>query len=755
MAIKKIENITVDGENFLFGGFIYDVNLDISFGENYSTCRIRFINESGQYDIGKNDIGVDQIPSLLKIGSKIELVMYPIDFSEDDSESGKLLEVKYVDESVKFLDKILVELNGRIANPPGCIVTVGEEKFRRLVNGKEVSTSQDTTGLIVPDIEYTLPQLYAATNGVKQGGLYGEGASLLQNADLNSFFRDYRGSLREVLTAWGNDLGFGFYWENGKVNVVDLTTAVKLQEVEVFTNALIANVKPNKVFRSYSKEDTTARATNSFFAKNGNVFGRGSPEVVTNHTLTNLMLQDIPWVSGFSITNEVQNRLKMAHFGDSFFLPFFAMFSVGQTEKTLKEFLGDVERDLIKVRKLNPSNEPDEKRIEFIGQNLEPAFPVDPSAGQLNEENYDWYIFTLPESAEPANLFTIQDAYKAGSRYWGRYYRKPMTWGQFERESFSDGSIEWHRDTEPFKNTKIAKDNVENFSQNIRLYEHISLKGFIEDFPSSISTVQGLRDHDARKVGTFNPVIFEDAPAFSEPGYIIKEIENPIWTPLFSDSLFVLDNLFIVEGNTINENLNSNQFIIGIKKDSVFELSDIEFPSTSDYKVQSRRKRNATIIQIDNKIEFNQTTYPANFCGGDASKLEINQIFVNEEDIRIQGEPNNDDLSESNFNSLHNLFSSKTTISKDEPYFSVRIESDTIDLPGSFQPTIGNGLQNLNISFGDNGVNVSYSFGTRNMRLRSAGFYINRFYDARNRRMVPMLGPNFTIVGNALRGRIS
>lgn len=722
MPIKKIENITVDGENFLFGGFIYDVNLDVSFGENYSTCTIRFINETGQYDISKADLGLDQSPSLIKIGGKIELLMYPVDFAEDKGEGGKFVEVKYVDESAKFLDKILVELNGRIQNPPSCIVTVGEEKFRRLVDGKEVSTSQDTTGLLVPDIEYNLGQLFEATNDVKEGGLYGIGASHLQNPDFNQFFKDYRGSLREVLTAWGNDLGFGFYWENGKVNIIDLTSAVKLQEVEVFTNALIAEMEPSKVFRSYSVEDTTARATNSFYAKDGNVVGRGSPEVVTNHAFTSLLLEEIPGIGTLSPT--VLNRIKVAHYGNPFFYAFHT--NIGSSG-VISEVIGGESRTLVNFRRANTAE------IEFIGQQLEPIFP-----NGTDEDDYDWSTFTLPEDNE-GNLDSFLELYRAAAAYIGRFFRKPMTWGQFERESFSDGSIEWYRKTEFFRNTRMARV-VEPFSHRITNYANISLEGFIEGNPSL--------------TGVFNPDLGEE-PAFGESGYAIKEREDPLWTPTFSESFFLLENMFVVEGNTISGEIDENKFIVGLKKDAQFNFDDIQFPSVSNYNVQSRRKRNATIIQVDNKIEFNRTTYPENFCGGNASKLEINQIFVNEEDIRLQGEPDNDNLSQANFDSLHNLFADKTTISKDEPYFTTRIEQNTIDLPEGFDPTIENGLQGISISLGSNGLNVSYSFGTRNMRLRNAGFYISRFYDARNRRMEPMLGPNFTIVGNALRGRIS
>lgn len=75
------------------------------------------------------------------------------------------------------------------------------------------------------------------------------------------FFRDYSGTLREVLRNWCADFGWSFYWENDSLNFIDTKTRPKV------------NLKSFSNLESYSKsatlEGTVSRGYASYYAQAG------------------------------------------------------------------------------------------------------------------------------------------------------------------------------------------------------------------------------------------------------------------------------------------------------------------------------------------------------------------------------------------------------------------------------------------------------------------------------------------------------
>ena len=84
------------------------------------------------------------------------------------------------------------------------------------------------------------------------------------------FYRDYFGTLREVLTAWANDFGLNWYYdmENKKIKFIDIST----QEIKVDVKGIVDKYK-DKTLISYdhevSMENTNQRGAISWYERGG------------------------------------------------------------------------------------------------------------------------------------------------------------------------------------------------------------------------------------------------------------------------------------------------------------------------------------------------------------------------------------------------------------------------------------------------------------------------------------------------------
>ena len=125
MAFRHIEQIKI-GNNpngQAYGGFIYELKVNLGFGGTPSVVTVNVINEDGLYKISSKDLSVIDPLSIkiMRSGSsdqaQLELPsMYLVEYNYRQSAGSKILSLEFVDRSI-FLGKIWVGLAGKTAMP--------------------------------------------------------------------------------------------------------------------------------------------------------------------------------------------------------------------------------------------------------------------------------------------------------------------------------------------------------------------------------------------------------------------------------------------------------------------------------------------------------------------------------------------------------------------------------------------------------------------------------------------------------------
>lgn len=251
--IYTIPQISINGQggelgNPFFGGYIYNLNYDISIGsEGSSSLSVNLVSEDGQYSFTPSDLQVHQAYNI-EIGN-LSFNMYPKRMRKKYSEKGNLLEIEFTDGSF-ILDKYFVGLYKKHGGPsalggdPSCFIIVGREFHPCDINNDGVVNIRDTvvdpcglcgglqqsqiqsanavdcrltSSLEIFNVKYNFGDLISAISG--------KGISLSGAFDPNpSYFKEHVGSLRSVLSAWCHDFGWIFFWENGGIKFKDLRT---------------------------------------------------------------------------------------------------------------------------------------------------------------------------------------------------------------------------------------------------------------------------------------------------------------------------------------------------------------------------------------------------------------------------------------------------------------------------------------------------------------------------------------------------
>lgn len=272
MAIKNTELVTLNGSISAFGGKIYNADYQIGFNENVSTIRLSIFNESGNYNINEGDLRAIGNPDEIQIGDR-SLKMYPIEWSYDRSESGKILVVEYQDPSIIFLDKKFVALRGthtnQITNSPlNAIIAVGQKYYSETVEQDGVAfTNLTTTPPNIIDLGqslYSLAELYSAmlAHGIPMSPSVKN--VLLNKKGATTFLNNVVGTLRSSLLAWANIMAFAFYWsENNELVILDLESPIgvnkdKLKNIRAFSDEEV-----------YSLKDTVDRGYAMYYGKAG------------------------------------------------------------------------------------------------------------------------------------------------------------------------------------------------------------------------------------------------------------------------------------------------------------------------------------------------------------------------------------------------------------------------------------------------------------------------------------------------------
>jgi hypothetical protein len=315
----------------VYGGYAYSLSYSIGF-ENPSTLEIKFVSEDGNYNEGnlKNRIFPGGGSPFIKEGGAIstdtitfgneKIEAHPIKYIINNNSSGRFLTIHYLDKSI-ILDKIIVALKGKHYPPiympqylggsgdrtfnggipvSPYILGVGNPYYPRKMGNSGVLTKSEIdkeSKYVVPQYLYTPYELYLAiiNNPILAGRLLDSiqllwqipkavvGDSLNWSVDQpnnpdNAYLKNYAGTLREVLSRWGGDFGFSFYWESqkgvDKLGIMDIRNGLAFahisQKVSNFISTADSNVKGLvSTSHSYDIGDTSSRAVAGYLGIDG------------------------------------------------------------------------------------------------------------------------------------------------------------------------------------------------------------------------------------------------------------------------------------------------------------------------------------------------------------------------------------------------------------------------------------------------------------------------------------------------------
>ena len=330
MAIKETELVTLNGDTTVFGGRIYNANYQVGFNESPSTVRLSIINESGIYNIGENDLSILGSPDTISFGGR-SLSMFPIEYSIDKSEGGKILTVEYVDSSVIYLDKKYVLLHKRHSddktNSPSDALMVLGNKYYSVEAADENGNYVQSFSLTPPnDFDlgkslYTLSELYSV---MQQHNIPMDESveNILLNKDgASDYLNDIRGTLRSVLLGWAQLMAFAFYWgEDNKLHAIDLASNINVDLDK------LGGIIPFTEEESYSLKDTVDRGFSVYYGKEGkaqtgSVIGTNKTSVYfkrgVDENYNNEEIADGEALSSSAVGK--LNMLKIAALGEDFY----------------------------------------------------------------------------------------------------------------------------------------------------------------------------------------------------------------------------------------------------------------------------------------------------------------------------------------------------------------------------------------------------------------------------------------------------
>jgi len=264
MAIRKTDKVTLNGSTSAYGGLIISASYSIGFGTQVTQLTLTISSENGAYTISEDSLNVFDSDKI-NLGSR-ELNMVAIEYSIDDSVSGRILTVTYNDKSILLLDKKFVALLGRNFNATATdesLILVGRGYFTleesSELGGDSIPLTRSTSSQDVrqlPDYLYNLEELLGKIRGK------------IENIDValarhdNSLLKETTGTLRNVLSSWGSIYGFTFFFnESGKIQFIDLTESIS----PVFPNEVNFISEKN----SFSLRDTISKGHSVYYGKPG------------------------------------------------------------------------------------------------------------------------------------------------------------------------------------------------------------------------------------------------------------------------------------------------------------------------------------------------------------------------------------------------------------------------------------------------------------------------------------------------------
>lgn len=250
MDCNDIGSIVINGNNY--GATLYDIKIDIGFNTS-SVFVASFVNSSGNYKTPSLNAEVPTVLSITqKNGENYKFNVYPVNWKYQVSAAGRLLVVKFVDASHRYLDKhTVVMTDSERKKVRGFSKYFGEKRFLHVV---PISTddSQVELGKYLPydllqQMKGKIPMtqrvvgLLEKFRGTKKGIKYEE------NATMSGMYIDTVGSLREVLNAFGSQIGYTFYWDwsnSGSMDgALDVVTFTSREDADSFAASIKSSYK--------------------------------------------------------------------------------------------------------------------------------------------------------------------------------------------------------------------------------------------------------------------------------------------------------------------------------------------------------------------------------------------------------------------------------------------------------------------------------------------------------------------------------
>jgi len=745
MAIKQLDNVKIDGINQAFGGYIYSVQYDANYGEQPSTLRVTVTNETGIFNISPDSLYTIGTPVQIDIGTKITLYMYPMEYIIEESPKGKFLQIDYVDESIVYLDKQIIKLKSRGVDNEKAYENTIVIGFESIINSALTnSTSQlfDSSALLsyydplkVPDVVYSFPQLLEKMRGQNILG----GTVTLDKAAQN-YYQSYCGRLREVLSAWCNDLALGFYWENRKLNFVDLNNPANLSAVVTLANNARNTNGVATASTRYSIKDSFTRAIDGQFNKDGELLP-DSPPSTTNFIMNYLDLSPTgptPLKAkhlGLTEPAVFENRVKAAYYGEEAFLLYsLAVNGVALGTSNPSDYMGT----LFNVRTLNTSIGGSDRVVVnrvLSGSKYQPII-----------DNYDWYAVGCYFGGDFQNLY---NKYKAYATALGKFFYIKMP-GQTAADVLTGAltsDFETYTEDTLLSNVKILSEVIAPLSSEIAGYSTMTLGDFIENNPLPIDG-QTLVGQTSLPPAVY--VIKAVKPIWKPQDNFVDKNDGVQNNPASAGTVGFFGNTILVEGSSadfsgshtatvggVEKTLTYSVFYFGtntksnINGDGYAELfSAILPPKTNPFTVRVTNSQALKITNFAPKLQFENYIPPktANVNYYDLTRLNITEQQILGASYFYYGNYQTNILNRGNFDTVFNDLSKITSVDQPGPFFSATYTIPNIDMT---IPTlsIGQGFQGFSISISDNGIRTSYILGTEKMRVRNPDVFIRYTYD--------------------------
>lgn len=720
MAIKKIDNVFIDGKNKVFGGYIYGVDYEANFAEQPSTLKVRIINENGIYNISKEDLSFVGAVTTIKIGTKITLYMYLAGFSyNEDPSSGKILEVEYLDESVAFLDRKVVKIKDpskivgwSLATPTNTYdntIILGSEDYSDIDISESDSslttqiypTINPKAVLFVPPVTYTFPELLNSISSIV-------GTMPVLDGPTASYRRDYMGKLREVLSAWCNDIGLGFYWENRKLNFIDLRQPANINSVESLFNAIKKENSVSNFNYSYTLRDTFSRGIFGQYLKDGQAQLAASigSDGYRNYYFSNLKLENIPWEP--DIKNYVSDsgtpankRIKAAKYGYPFFIA---------CQITASTFRNEPITDIFDTSKIIYS-----KGGPVTDPTLLASITKDSG---ISSSSYNWISIIYDSESSMTETFR---AHMLMADFYASFFYIGIPSKERARSIFGD-SVVWYPQRKLVKNIPEITEAFGFLVNKIRNFSTMSLQQFLNNGSGD----PGMTEAEMSKA-------LEDKD-ISLDGYALKiQSADSQWSPPTNSGVVNFGDYIIIEGDSSDENFKATnskgvvrpKFYIGRKNNPsnpIMDVSRISLPSTAPLLIQAYDTGFIQSSFPDITPKRVQTKYIPPITSN-VNYYDISSFSIGENVIDQYG-----NFTEAFENQAQEVPQQLT------PFFSSSIVVPNIDLAGSQSLSLGRGLQGMSISIGPDGVNTTYSIGTERMRLRSPDVFYRYIYDPQKKK---------------------